>query len=438
MRHRLLPLFIALIIALLLPAASLSAYDQTWGARLDLNMELPAIYGSSLAVNTGNTLSFEYRGTWGREANVQFDGGVAFDGDAIFGLNTATELSWLGFFYDIYPIFDELNFYGHIANYGYTAGRQVSGDPAGLIFNAPFDGVEGSIDLGEHIITAGFGLTGLTTRLSSQYYLTEADTKKDGILSASRILQYVAWNMPAATEWTGLSAYFLAVQDLTSDADLADYGTDKFHPLYLELMARGFLNEDFLYSVSLVGQYGSYGDASVLAGIGRLEFSWLPGDHSRLGVDILASSGDDWGRGQYLLGTTAESKLYQYIPLSIVSTQGYVVEFEVGNLVSLGALYASRPSRNFSWELRTTTFLRSALGPVSTSLVPATSDQGRFMGQEGLMSFFWRPRSDFGWDLKFGLFYPGDPIVVDSYVQEFYLDNFPLLFRIGFDWSWSF
>ncbi|MCK5735007.1 MAG: hypothetical protein KAH21_00960, partial [Spirochaetaceae bacterium] len=343
-------------------------------------------------------------------------------------LTTSTEFSYHGFYYSLYPNLDKLNFYGNAGMFGYKAGRQLTGDPAGLIVDAPFDGIDFSVDIGEHVFTAGAGYTGLVFRESAEFFMTEIDVKRDSVLSTPRMMEYLLWEMPAAASWLNLSAYFLSVQDLTSTEEQSSYSNSRFNTSYLELYARGFLGESFLYDLSLVGQYGTYksaSEATVLAGIGRLGLSWI-GDHSRLGMDLIGSSGDDWGREGYLLGPTTETELSQYLPLSIVSTQGFVVEFELGNLTSLGLFYAQRPSETFSWEMRTTTFLRTALGPVSTGLVSEVGN-GHFMGQEGLVSFFWRPKSDFGWDFKVGVLYPGEAIVIDSEIDSY----FPVLYRLG-------
>ena len=423
--------FAILILAFLIPAASLSAYDQIWGARLDMNMELPEFYGSTIALTTENAAKIWYRGSWGPLANIELDGGLGFDYDFMFGLTNEIEFSWHGFGYSHYPELDKLAYYGRTGNFGYKAGRQIIEDPAALIVSAPFDGADFNVDIGRHILKAGFGYTGLTFRQSSQYFITATDLSDD-VLSTGRMIEYASWELPAATEWLNASAYFLASQDLSGEEDA-------LNPLYLEMMIRGFIGSSFLYNLSMVGQYGSFDGGSVLAGIGRLSFSWLPGNSSRLGVDLLVSSGDSWAdRNQYLLDTPPGTKLNQYNPLSIVSTQGYVIEFEVGNLTSLGIFYAKKPRDTYSWELRTTTFLRTSEGPVSSTLVPSTSADGHFLGQEALLSWFWRPRSDFGWDLKLGLLYAGNPIQLDTLLQENYLDTVPVLFRLGFDWSWSF
>ena len=152
------------------------------------------------------------------------------------------------------------------------------------------------------------------------------------------MMEYLAWDMPAVASWLYPSVYFLAVQDLTSTEDQAAYGNQRFNSMYLELFSRGFLGQSFIYDLSLVGQYGKYDSATVLGGIGRFGISWLPGTHSRLGIDLLGSTGDEWAdRDSYLLGTTTGNELSQYLPVSIVSTQGFVIEFDLGSLASLGA-----------------------------------------------------------------------------------------------------
>jgi hypothetical protein len=171
-----------------------------------------------------------------------------------------------------------------------------------------------------------------------------------------------------------------------------------------------------------------------MAGMAQLGMSWLPGTKSRLGVDLLAATGDEFSRSGYLLGNETEDSLSQYLPVNSVSTQGYVVEFELGNLIALGAFYALRPSETFSWELRATTIMRSAIGYMSTGLVQDNGSDSHFVGQEGLMSFLWRPSSTFGWDLKVGVLYPGEPIVIDSEIDQY----FPVLYRLGFDFFWKF
>ena len=431
------PLKILVLLVLLVPAASLSAYDYMWGARAALGVDFPEIYGSSAGLNTNPVLGAWYKGSWSDTANIEIDGGVGMDGSFIFGADTGMGFSFHGYSYNIYPILDKLAFYGHTGMFSYKAGRQIAADPAGLVTSAPFDGADLTLNLGRSALSVGAGFTGLTFGDSAQYYLTLADSRDD-LLAAPRLMEYAEWSLPALMENMNFSVYVLALQDFTGDDVLAEESTEKINPVYLELMVNGFINGSFLYDAAVVGQYASYGDATVLAGLGRLGLSWLPGNGNRLGLEVVSSTGDGWGRGGYVLGNTSKTSLYQYLPASVVSTRGYVIEFEPGNLTTLALFYASRPRETHSWELRATTFLRNVDGPVSSALVSQTSGSGIFLGQELLGSWFWRPKSDFGWDVKFGVVYAGDPIEMDTELQKYWFDKVPVLFRLGFDWSWSF
>ena len=426
------------VLALLISVGSVSAYDQMWGMRTTLGVDFPEIHASSAGLNTFASVGGWYNGSWSQAANIEIDGGAGLDGSFDFGVDTSQKFSFHGYSYTVYPILDKLNFYGSTGIYAYRAGRQIAADPAGLIIDAPFDGADVTFNFGRSYLSAGVGFTGAVFSDSAEYFLTDSDTGRDSIVAVPRVMEYVEWGMPALTEEINISAFILALQDLTSDDDLAENGNEKFHPVYLELMADGFISESFLYEAALVGLYGAYGDATVLAGLGRLGLSWLPGNANRFGIEVTAATGDDWDRGGYVLGSTTESSLSQYLPVSVVSSRGYVIEFEPGNLTSVALFYARRPRDTFSWEVRTTTFLRNVEGPVSSGLVSETSGSGAFLGQEALVSWFWRPKSDFGWDLKFGVVYAGDPIEMDTELQEFWFDKAPILFRLGFDWSWSF
>ncbi len=180
---------ILVLLVFVIPAFSLSAYDQIWGARLDLNLELPEIVSSTFGINTENSAALWYRGRWSPVANIEIDGGIAFDADLLFGLTNSVEFSFHGFYYNLYPELDKLNFYGNSGMFRYKAGRQLTGDPAGLILDAPFDGIDFKVDIGKHIFTVGAGYTGLTFRRSAEYFMTATDLKRDSVLFDNLILQ---------------------------------------------------------------------------------------------------------------------------------------------------------------------------------------------------------------------------------------------------------
>lgn len=429
---------VLILLVFFVSVGSLGAYDYMWGIRTNLGFDFPEVHGTSAGVNTTVGAGGWYKGSWSQAANIEIDAGVGFDGSFDFGVDTGMDITFLGYSYTIYPTLDKLNFYGNLGIFGYKAGRQIVSDPAGTIIDAPFDGLDVTFDFGRSYLSAGVGFTGLTFNDSAEFFLTTADTGSDSLIAVPRIMEYVEWAMPALTEKINLYAYFLALQDFTGDDLLSENGNERFHPFYLELMADGFLSESFLYEAAFVGQFGVYGDATVAAGLGRFGLSWLPGNSNRLGFEVIASSGDGWDRNGYTLGNISESSLSQYLPVSVVLTRGYVIEFEPGNITSFSVFYARRPRTTYSWELRTTTFIRNVEGWVSSSLVSETSGSGAFLCQEALLSLFWRPKSDFGWDMQFGVVYAGDPIELDSELQKYWFDKVPVLFRLGFDWTWSF
>jgi len=430
-------ILIILLIILIIPMVQLGAYEDNWGVRLDLNLDFPEVWGSQFGISTDDKAKFFYRGRWSDAAKIEIDGGVEFNGTFLMGVDSDFNFSYNGLHYRVYPILDKINFYGNYEKFGYKGGRQFVADPAGLILNVPFDAVSGSFDIGRHIFRVGAGYTGLQFGQSTEYYMTRTDAIRswDFALAAPRLMEYVSWEMPALTSWMNISAFFLALQDFTSTEDQAENKNKRFNASYIELKLNGFLGSHFIYNLAGVGQFGSYGGTSVTAATGKLGISWLPGTKSQFGVNVISSTGDTWdNREGYLLGGTTGNKLNQYIPVSTVSTQGYVVEFDLGNLTSLSVFYNNRPSKTFSWELRGTAFLRNSDGPVSSLFVNDKNADETFLGAEGLLGFYWRPKSDFGWDWKIGVMYPGEPIVLDSFVQQF----FPVLYKMGFDFSWSF
>jgi len=436
-------ILIILLIILIFPMVQLGAYEDDWGVRLDLNLDFPEVWGSVFGITTDDTLKFDYRGRWSDAAKIEFNGGLGFDGTFMLGVDTDFSFSYNGLHYKLYPILDKMNFYGNTGMFGYSGGRQLISDPAGLILRVPFDAVSGSIDIGKHIFRAGAGYTGLQFGQSTEYFLTRTDASRSYssafTLAVPRLMEFASWEMPALTSWMNISAFFLALQDLTSPEDQADSESSRFNAMYLELKVNGLLGSNFMYSAAGIGQFGKYGSLPVAAAAGRLGLSWLPGTRTQLGVDVISTTGDTWNnREEYLLGKTGSSaeKLNQYIPVSTVSTQGYVVEFEIGNLTSVSAFFNNRPGKNFSWEIRATTFIRNSTGPVASLYVNDKTVDNAFLGEEGLLTFNWRPKSDFGWSWKMGVMYPGEAINLNlmEEIEKF----FPVLYRMGFDFSWSF
>lgn len=418
---------------------TIQAYDYMFGSRIDLNAEGLELRASHFTASTSDTVNFWYRGSWNPDYKIEFDFNLLFDGDFQFGIVdiSTLDLGFLGFDYHLYPELNLLNFTGNLGEFQYKVGRQLIKDPGALIVGYNADAIDLSIKKNIHQFTLGVGYTGVVFNDASQFIMTNTDLSWNEILAPPRLFQYGEWSTSGLFRALDISAMVFLQEDLTPEDKLSS-GEARFHSQYLELMIRGFLGSSFLYDLALVGQSGQYGDVSTLAGVGKLGIAFLPGNNrSRIGIEVTAATGDDWGRSHYYLGDIEAEKeqLNQYIPVSSVSTQGYVEKFELGNLMTLGAFYSQKSrSDKFSFELRTTSFIRVKDGPVSSTLVIDTGSSDPFLGQEGLIKLFFRPLSDFGMSTQLGVLYVGDPIEIDDNIEEY----LPVLFRLGLDFSFSF
>ncbi len=434
--------FLLVIVLLALPVSSIAAYDGTWG--LDLNLfsfKVPSFLGSTLTIDQTNKASLWYKGMWSNAAKIEIDGGVAFDMDWNFAVSDTSQFAFDDMQYSIYPILNKFNFYGSSGRFGYKVGRYMHTDPGKLIITAPLDGTQFSIDFGKLVFEIGVGYTGLLFNQSTSYSMTGSDLGRSSdstLLATPRLIEYLSLSLPSIATWLSPSLFFLAVQDLSSDTDLSEYETKRINSMYLEFRSRGFLGKSFIYDLALSGQLGYYGDSSILAGAGKLNFSWLPTTSILIGIEGRAVTGDTWERRSYQLtgatGTNNEkgSQLTQYLPVTTVSQSGYVVNFELGNIVSLAAFFKHTVSRAFSWELRTTTLLRPVEGHVSSAYVPSES-KGAFIGQEALVGLSGYPSPNFRWNVKIGVLFPGDLIELHNNLKDY----LPVIPRIGLNLTFS-
>ncbi|MDA3809479.1 MAG: hypothetical protein PF518_04015 [Spirochaetaceae bacterium] len=431
--------FLIICIGMLILIQNLQAYDHMWGARLDIGVQGLELRGTHFIASTNDSMNFSYKGTWNPSINIETDFNLLFNGNFLIGITdlSTLEFGYLGFSYNLFPELNLLNLNGNIGSFSYKAGRQLINDPGSLIVRYNADALKVSYQTGINNFSVGVGFTGLVFNTASKFDMTKTDLIWGDFIAPPRLFQYAQWSTSGLSSAMDISAMFLAQEDLTPIDRLAT-GASLFHSQYLEIMFKGFLGSPFLYYLTFVGQTGQYGNASILAGIGQLSLFYLPRNgRSRIGFDIHAATGDGWDRGNYFLGNVGPGvdSLNQYLPMSKVSTQGYVEKFELGNLISLAALYSIKSkSERFSAEFSTTTFLRVKDGPVSSTLVIDSGSSDMFLGQEGLVNLSFRPLQDFGYSFKLGVLYLGDPIEIDSNLEEY----LPILFRLGLDFSISF
>ena len=427
-------LLIVLIIILVSP---LAAFDYIWGGSLNLNGEAPEMQGTVFSLTTADSMNLWLNGSWNDLVNIKADASLVYEADFQYGvaLNTL-ELGYFGKSTVLYPTVRELNIFGRMDNYYYRAGRQILQDPGMLVVSHSVDGIMLGMGLNGSSLDLQAGYTGLVNENASNLNLSVNDLagSHPGSFTAPRMIEKLTWALPGFYQ-QNLTLSLLAQQDLHQSGDMLD-GTEKMDSQYLEAVFNGFLTSSLSYRLTAVGQSGSYGDTSILAGIGRVEATVYPGRTSALGVDLIYSTGDSWDRVDYYASSSSldMDSMRQYVPISAVSGQGYVEVFELGNITTLGVFWAFNPSENVTTELRGTTILRTTPGPVSSTLVLNDGNDDSFIGQEGLISFLYKPASDVTFGFRTGVLYLGEVITIQDDLEKY----FPVLFRVGLDLSLSF
>ncbi len=430
---------ITIIIFLTIPTGSIAA-SHMWGVDINLlSLKFPAFSSLAMTMDQSHKVTFWFNGMLSDTLKFEIDGGgrvdlgwnFTFDGDGQYSSATLS--------HSVYPILNKAYIHGKGTLLEYEIGRYSVSDPGNLILNTPLDGIAFKIKPGSQEIKAGVGYTGFLFNHSTSISMTANDLKRledNKALAAQRFIEYLSWSMPS-TLWLQPELFFLAMQDVSPDDDLSRSESERFHSMYLEFRSRGFLGQYFIYELALAGQLGFYGRTTrVLAGSGKAKVSWLPSPKVQVGIEAILTTGDDSERMSYefsgLNGDT-ETRLHQYLPVSSVSSRGYVLNFGLGNVISAAAFFKHSISKGFNWELRTTTFLRSVEGGVVSTAMVNRDVGGSFVAQEALIGLSGTPNANFRWDVKVGALFYGDLIDLHSVFKQV----LPIIPRIGFDLNFS-
>jgi hypothetical protein len=415
----------------------LSAYEHTGGARIDLGVKAPDINGTMAEATTTDSFSLWYKGSVNDLVNFNLEGALAYKGTAGFAVNLSQEFSYLGLDGDFYPNIKAANVYGSYENIYYRAGRQRMRDASGLVFAHQADGASGGILLGPGTLRAKLGYTGLVHYLASTVAMTRSDlTQRDGSsLGSPRLIEELGYSFPELLgSKMSMDVSFLAQQDLLDDSDVSA-GSEKLNTIYSQLRLDGYLLPFLAYEGGFIYQMGNYGSVASNGTATELKLFFLPGYSSSLvSLSGLVSSGETWDNRSDYYGQGASGDQNQFMPISSGAGKGYVVNLTPGNLTSLELLINLSSSKKFATEISTTTLMRTVDGPVSSSLVVDNGVDDLFIGQEALLSFLFRPTSDFGGSFKMGALYPGECITINELLEDY----LPVLFRVGFDLSFSF
>ena len=420
---------ILILLFITLPSL-LFAYEHIGGARLDLNLEGPDLYGTIAEAKTEDRFSLWYEGRVNDLINISAEGGVVYEAYAGVAVDLNQKPSYLGVEGEFYPDIRALNIFGYTGIFDYRLGRQHYSDASGMIISQPIDALDAGIRLGPGVLNASVGYSGLVHKKASDIAMTKSDF--DG---SSRLIEGLSYTYPELLgSFMNLTAGVTAQQDLIKDTDIA-VGSEKMDSLYLQLGMDGFLLPFIMYDSSFIYQVGTYGDARSNGYLTDFQLFLVPGGSNfYLSLKALMTSGESWENRSDYYGQNATGDQNQFMPISTAGSQGYVLELDLGNITAFELLISLSKSKKFAFELSTTTLMRTVDGPVSSTMIIDNGVSDLFIGQEGLMAFKFRPVSDFGASIKLGALYPGESVTLNEYLEPY----LPVLPKIGFDLSFSF
>ena len=298
----------------------------------------------------------------------------------------------------------------------FRAGRFNSSDMTRFVLDDNIDGIElGWLTRVSNTILA-VGYSGLQWERVSTISITGADRTDSNNLAPPRLVGSLQAQFPELFLRQDLLASLLFQQDLRpEDADFDTTGVGgKLSSQYFGLGISGpivasLYHNTFAYlgtgsaptDLSGIPDYAPI--LSFLSGITlRYFFELLT---SKVELGLLFSSGDEDFTvvpDGYYEGNTIE-RATVFVP---ISRQQLALAFSprLGNLVIVDAGYSLKPTENLQTTLKGILFVRPTAGPIMDAR--STSSDSRYLGTEfdGIVNF--RPFSDLGASLSFGLFLP--------------------------------
>ena len=384
-------LFPALILLILIPVFSLSAFD--WGLQLDQTLGAEGVTDGTKDITYSGTLIPWFSAPLGSTgvASFYFSAGATaeYANDTTFFIPELlhTELAWR------FGDNKELKF-----------GRIPYADPLGFIVNGLFDGARFSLDTNAGAFGAGFWYTGFLYKRSADITMTDDDdslykTKLDysnfvdTYFAPRRLIAALDWDDPYLADWIRLKASLIGQFDLR-DKD------PRYHSQYLAFKASipagnfvfdlGGAFELAEISNDLLGET-AYDTKIALAG--DLGIGWmLPTPIN----DMLKFT------GRFTNGVVDDSSLAAFVPITTVG-QGDILQEKLSGLSMLRLDYTAQLHGTFSFNLASSYFIASDLGTYKG--FPAGRD-GHFLGNEFSGRLIWSPFSDLQLNLLGGVFLP--------------------------------
>jgi len=365
---------------------------------------------------------------------------------------------------------DLLKFDGNFAtteegasNFGITAGRFVTSDFTGYVFNHVMDGAQLRFRLPFVNINTSFGYTGLLFKHSADFRISKMDVVEsnddDIFFGAPKIVGVIDATFPDLIGNQSLTLSFLFQEDMRSEDDVIAEGEENFFPAqgglldtqYIGAGLGGPIFSSFYYNTFFylgAGRTLSYlddedsatnfsyqytGILSFLFG-GGLKFYMKEFLYSRIAVNFVYASGDE-DSFSYIEGNSDDTA-GTFVPISYDSNIALIFPPQLGNIMLFDISYSLRPFSgskasifsNLQTMLKGLIFFRPTSGPISErGLDPASS--AAYLGTEIDLIINFRPFSDLGSALSLGIFMPntGETFLEDQRETEF-LGRFELSF----------
>lgn len=332
----------------------------------------------------------------------------------------------------------------------FTLGRYYFTDFSGYIFSHTIDGFTVEMSLPDVTVSTSVGYTGLLLKPTSSIIISKADLNDQldttKYLAPPRLIGELKVEMHELLLREDIFLSFLLQQDLrmqnglVSEGEIEEYSeiggrvhsqyyglgvsTPIYGPVFAE--AQFFLETgstlSYLPDSDSATQH-SYQAALILGWLARGNIDVFLDEflYSVIEIDFLYTSGDrDYS--VFLEGNSAENA-HTLVP---VSNQSFAFLFSplLGNIFSFTGSYSVKP---FSWLrksvlqnvqsiIKTVLFFRSVPGPISLPVLKSDS-QELYLGTELDWSVNFRPFSDLGLALYFGIFVPHDAVFLPEESQ---------------------
>jgi hypothetical protein len=352
---------------------------------------------------------------------------------------------------------------GGASTFGFTAGRYIASDFTRYVLDHVVDGTQLRFRFPIVNINASFGYTGLLFKHVSDFRISKMDVveaaDEDIWFAPPKIIGAVDATFPDLIGMQSLTLSFVFQEDMRSDEDVLEEGEENYFPAeggkldtqYIGLGFGGPIFTSFYYNAFFYlgtgrmlayledddsGTGFSYQYAPILSFLigGGLKFYMRELLYSRIAVNFVYASGDE-DSFSFIEGNTDDTSS-MFVPISYDSSIALIFAPQLGNIMLFDISYSLRPLsgtdslilRNLQTMLRGLIFFRPTSGPISEGGIDPASDAA-YLGTEMDFIINFRPFSDLGTALSFGIFLPntGEAFLEDQRETEF-LGRFELSF----------